>query len=343
MTRAKAAVANFIACVFALNALSSMSFAEDAGLRMLSEWEFGGRGLDFAKFDHVPQGPQEQECGTTLSDATSSPTYGRFVFICRRKVLAHGDDGKIWRFEAKACRHGGSANLARHHASADVQQLIFSMFLQAKSDVGVSEFKKDREYERCAPLGSDVPSSAPRPDSVRKKGGNPPVASTPPPINDRTLRVSVRSLDSYIVHLKLHSKDRGHEWPGNDEVYVLKDSDFHTYEITCEPHEKVCYGAGRDGNYGRYWGIAISGEEACTGCCMTCGGVYDYTLNAGPDDSSNVGGVLSSLGDLAGAMTGLAGAVRGSGGGSGGGGFSRPTPSYHPAPPNRASDITGTR
>jgi hypothetical protein len=305
--------------------------AKDDGLRLLSEWDSGNKSLDFAAFGHVPQKPQTQECGSTLSDATWSPAYGFYEFSCRRRVLAHAEDGKIWRFEAWACRHGMSPNLARHNASADVQQLMFSMFIQAKSDLGLSsDFVKDREYEHCVPIGSGAPPTA-APDSVQANADHALTVTAPPPVDDHTLRISVRSLDRYKVHLNFHSKNWDHEWPGGGQIYVLGDSEFHTYNLACNPGEKICYGAGRSGNYNRYWGVGISGDNGCTGCCMTCGGDYTYTLNAGPDVSSE--NVSNEVTDLSNALNGLAGAVGGSRGGSGGGGGSYRPPSFHPAPP----------
>lgn len=154
-----------------------------------------------------------------------------------------------------------------------------------------------------------------------------------------TLLVKVRSLDQYIVHLEFYSQARNNAWPGGDQIYPLKDSQFHEFRLNCTPGEKICYGAGRSGNYKRYWGVGIGDKYGCTGCCMTCGSAYSYTLNGGDDDSGASGGVSESdLSDFIGALSGLAGAV---GGGGGGGGY-HPSPSYRRAPTNRNSDITGT-
>ena len=96
------------------------------------------------------------------------------------------------------------------------------------------------------------------------------------------LVVEMRNLDRYIVHVKLHSKQRGGwQWPNTKEVFTLKDSQFHTMRVTCNPGEKICYGAARSGNYAKYWGVGIHGKHGCKSCCMECGGSYRYTLTPG--------------------------------------------------------------
>lgn len=94
------------------------------------------------------------------------------------------------------------------------------------------------------------------------------------------LLVEMRAMDRYIVHVNFHAKQRKWQWPGGREVYTLKDSQFHTFRINCTPGEKICYGAGRSGNYAKYWGTGISGRNGCSSCCMECGSAYKFTLQA---------------------------------------------------------------
>jgi hypothetical protein len=94
------------------------------------------------------------------------------------------------------------------------------------------------------------------------------------------LLVEMRALDRVAVHVNFHAKQRKWQWPGGGKVYTIKDSQFHTFRITCNPGEKICYGAGRGGNYAKYWGTGISGRGGCSSCCMECGNTYKYTLQA---------------------------------------------------------------
>jgi hypothetical protein len=157
----------------------------------------------------------------------------------------------------------------------------------------------------------------------------------------RTLVVEVRSLDRYIVHLNFQAKNRNNAWPGGNQIYPLKDSEFHTFRLSCVPGEKICYGAGRSGNYDFYWGIGLDGRQGCANCCMTCGGSYRYTLNGGPASNSSPAGSNSSVSDFLGGaidiLNGLSGAVGGARTNSG------PPPQFKPAPRNPQSTITGGR
>jgi hypothetical protein len=114
-------------------------------------------------------------------------------------------------------------------------------------------------------------------DASRVDGGIQPKTADHP---RNVLIVEMRNLDRYIVHVKLHSKQRHWQWPAGNEVFTLKDSQFHTMRLTCRPGEKICYGAARSGNYAKYWGVGIQGRNGCRSCCMECGGSYRYTLNA---------------------------------------------------------------
>lgn len=122
-----------------------------------------------------------------------------------------------------------------------------------------------------------APTAPMNSEEVKVEGG----AQTKPADHPRNiLLVEIRNLDRYAVHVKLHSKNRRWEWPAGREVYTLKDSQFHTLRLSCAPGEKICYGAGRSGNYNKFWGVGISGRNGCTSCCMECGNSYRYTLNA---------------------------------------------------------------
>ena len=80
-----------------------------------------------------------------------------------------------------------------------------------------------------------------------------------------------------IIHLKFYSKDRNVVWPGSNRVYVIDDYDLHSYRLSCNGLEKICYGAWEKGNTSTYWGVGRSGTEGCRSCCYICG-----TGDAGP-------------------------------------------------------------
>lgn len=164
-----------------------------------------------------------------------------------------------------------------------------------------------------------------------------------PPRN--ALSIDVRSLDRYAVELAFYSEDATRAWPGGDQIYLLNTSEFKSFRLGCNQGEKICYGAWRRGNANSYWGRGKGGRLACANCCMTCGsGTHRHTLNAGADGGGGGGGD-SFIGDV---ITGLGvGATIGGailGGGGGGGGYTprQQTPAPR-RPPQRQSDISGTR
>lgn len=81
-----------------------------------------------------------------------------------------------------------------------------------------------------------------------------------------------RSDHPNVVSLEFYSQTRSHVWPGNGKVYILDDSEEHTYSLNCRTGEKICYGAWVRNRSSQYWGVGYNGEEGCTGCCYTCGG-----------------------------------------------------------------------
>ena len=85
------------------------------------------------------------------------------------------------------------------------------------------------------------------------------------------LQWHVRSEHEYAVSLEFYSQDRNHVWPGNDEVYVIRDYDVHDYTLTCNNGEKICYGAWVRNDSSSYWGSGYDGEQSCDSCCFTCG------------------------------------------------------------------------
>ena len=85
------------------------------------------------------------------------------------------------------------------------------------------------------------------------------------------LQWHVRSEHEYAVSLEFYSQDRNHVWPGNDEVYVIRDYDVHNYTLTCNNGEKICYGAWVRNDSSSYWGSGYDGEQSCDSCCFTCG------------------------------------------------------------------------
>jgi len=81
----------------------------------------------------------------------------------------------------------------------------------------------------------------------------------------------VRSTYPYIVYLEFYSQDRDVAWPGGREVWVLRNSKWHTYRLNCRRGERICYGAWTDTRTSQ-WGVGEADSMGCRDCCAVCGG-----------------------------------------------------------------------
>jgi len=80
----------------------------------------------------------------------------------------------------------------------------------------------------------------------------------------------LRAFDKYAVDAAFYSQNRKHEWPGNNQVWTIKDYKVHEFKLNCIAGEKVCFGAWVRGNDKQYWGVGHHGRNKCTSCCYTC-------------------------------------------------------------------------
>lgn len=90
----------------------------------------------------------------------------------------------------------------------------------------------------------------------------------PAPADEMTWHV--RSYYPYVVSLEFYSEDRNHVWPGGGKVYVLDDSEVHSYTLSCNPGEDICFGAWVRGNTDKYWGVGYDNSQDCSDCCYYC-------------------------------------------------------------------------
>ncbi|PLP58217.1 hypothetical protein CYK37_14970 [Mesorhizobium loti] len=98
----------------------------------------------------------------------------------------------------------------------------------------------------------------------------------------RTATFIITNNDRYTLGLGFFSRSRNAGWPGGNKQYVLSGTE--TYNLTCQPGEKICFGAWRN-HQTKYWGSGRGGREACTGCCIKCGGTFRTALGDGGADS----------------------------------------------------------
>ena len=92
------------------------------------------------------------------------------------------------------------------------------------------------------------------------------------PANAEEVTFYITNAHPNAVELEFYSEDRTRVWPGNNEVYVLRDSARHQYTLRCNYGEHVCYAAWVSGNTDSYWGLGYAGRNSCTDCCQICNG-----------------------------------------------------------------------
>lgn len=95
---------------------------------------------------------------------------------------------------------------------------------------------------------------------------------TPLEAGAETLTWFFRSEHPNVVSVEFYSKTRrGHVWPGNQNVYLLKDDAEHSFRLSCRGGEKICYGAWVRNRTHSYWGVGYNSRYGCEDCCYTCG------------------------------------------------------------------------
>ena len=80
----------------------------------------------------------------------------------------------------------------------------------------------------------------------------------------------LRSFDKNAVDVTFYSRNRKAVWPGNGQVYVMRDYEVKTFKLSCISGEQICYGAWQRGNAKKYWGVGQGGKAGCKSCCYTC-------------------------------------------------------------------------
>jgi len=81
------------------------------------------------------------------------------------------------------------------------------------------------------------------------------------------------------VAVELRSQSRAHAWPGDDKVYLLEVGEKKSVPVTCEPGERICFGAWQVGNDRVYWGVGPDNARRCDDCCTICTSKSTYEID----------------------------------------------------------------
>jgi hypothetical protein len=92
--------------------------------------------------------------------------------------------------------------------------------------------------------------------------------------------VRMENLHNEWVQVKFFSKSRSVSWPGPNLGYDLKDHGVHTYNLSVNPGERICFGAWVHKDSAVGWGEGIKGNAGCENCCWVTsnGGFSDVVV-----------------------------------------------------------------
>jgi 3',5'-cyclic AMP phosphodiesterase CpdA len=90
--------------------------------------------------------------------------------------------------------------------------------------------------------------------------------------NAESLTFLIQSEHPNIVSVEFYSQSSKTSWPGDGEVYIIDTNQVHSYPLSCDPGELICFGAWVKGDSNTYWGAGPNGKEACSDCCYRCEG-----------------------------------------------------------------------
>lgn len=82
----------------------------------------------------------------------------------------------------------------------------------------------------------------------------------------------VRNSYDYRIRIAFYSLRYDRAWPGNGQGFALNDSRRHSFTLSCQRGERICYGAWPDGDDSApHWGVGQNRRHRCTTCCGICG------------------------------------------------------------------------
>lgn len=102
-------------------------------------------------------------------------------------------------------------------------------------------------------------------------GDSAPATAPEPPPAPPSLTFTIQNGTGVDLEVSFKSGHRDAWWPGNGNVYILKNGNTGRYPLTCFSGETICYGASFNFLITRYWGSGANHEYSCSNCCYTCG------------------------------------------------------------------------
>lgn len=98
---------------------------------------------------------------------------------------------------------------------------------------------------------------------------------TPPPPTVSNMTWQVTSTCGYTVYWRLFDKDANLVWPDATDVWVNNIiGQTYSETIACTTGHTIAFGASENSSLDTYyWGVGVTGTEACPNCAYTCANV----------------------------------------------------------------------
>jgi len=84
------------------------------------------------------------------------------------------------------------------------------------------------------------------------------------------MSVFVRNQRQQGVAVELFSRDSNKVWPGGDKVFLIRPKARKSLPISCEPGERICWGAWVNGDDSVTAGVGPDNDQPCDTCCFIC-------------------------------------------------------------------------
>jgi hypothetical protein len=81
----------------------------------------------------------------------------------------------------------------------------------------------------------------------------------------------IKNNTTHHLQVKFDSQTRTWVWPTGTTAYILNKGKQGNFPITCNAGENICYAAWSSPGAKVNWGKGITGKNACSNCCYTCG------------------------------------------------------------------------
>jgi hypothetical protein len=85
------------------------------------------------------------------------------------------------------------------------------------------------------------------------------------------MQFHINNKTTYNIQVRFFSQTRAAWWPGEKSGWDMNVNASNDFKLSCNPGEKVCYGAWTMPKPTLDWGVGLDGKNKCSACCYSCG------------------------------------------------------------------------